>query len=71
MHAKIALIAFLLAVSWPLTAAASDMPRGGRMLHGQSPSLVKADQDTVYLLGGPGSLDGRFESSSGTPNWQG
>jgi hypothetical protein len=30
---------------------------------------AKADGDTVYLLGGPGTTDGRFETSIGLPDW--
>jgi hypothetical protein len=30
-----------------------------------------ARSDTVYLLGGPGRLDGKFEDAAGQPHWQG
>ncbi len=33
--------------------------------------LAKADVDTIYLLGGPDRQDGRFETSSGAPDWHG
>jgi hypothetical protein len=32
---------------------------------------AKADGDTIYLLGGPDAVDGRFETSEGLPSWQG
>jgi len=31
----------------------------------------KADPDTLFLLGGPDRLDGRFEDASGLPAWHG
>jgi len=71
MHAKVFKIALLLAMSWLLVTSASAIPRGGRTLHGQSPYLTKADQDTVYLLGGPDRLDGSFQTTSGIPEWHG
>jgi len=37
----------------------------------QAAGQVKAGADSVYLLGGPGRYDGRFEDASGQPNWQG
>ncbi|MEZ4386635.1 MAG: FlgD immunoglobulin-like domain containing protein [Candidatus Krumholzibacteriia bacterium] len=33
--------------------------------------MSKASGDTIYLIGGPGRLDGRFETAAGTPSWQG
>jgi hypothetical protein len=32
---------------------------------------IPADSDTVYLLGGPDRWDGRFETATGQPDWQG
>ncbi len=31
----------------------------------------KADGDTVYVLGGPGRIDGSFETATGIPEWHG
>jgi hypothetical protein len=31
----------------------------------------RAEADSIYLLGGPGRYDGRFELEDGTPSWQG
>ena len=33
--------------------------------------IVAADSDTVFVFGGPGSLEGRFETADGRPDWQG
>ena len=33
--------------------------------------LAKASGDTIYLLGGPDRLDGRFEDATGQPAWHG
>ncbi|MEN8007600.1 MAG: hypothetical protein ABFS42_11330, partial [Candidatus Krumholzibacteriota bacterium] len=32
---------------------------------------TKALVDTLYIMGGPGSLDGSFETAGGLPDWQG
>jgi len=40
-------------------------------LHGGVVNAAKADGDTVYVLGGPDSLEGKFEDSLGNPNWNG
>ena len=34
-------------------------------------NLAKAAVDTTFLLGGPGSWNGRFETPGGVPDWQG
>ncbi|HOX24918.1 MAG TPA: FlgD immunoglobulin-like domain containing protein [Candidatus Krumholzibacteria bacterium] len=34
-------------------------------------SLSKASGDTIYLMGGPDREDGKFESATGVPSWQG
>jgi hypothetical protein len=41
------------------------LPRAG------SVGGTKADADTIYVLGGPGRLDGRFQDEDGNPDWQG
>jgi hypothetical protein len=33
--------------------------------------FAKAGRDTVYMLGAPGSWDGRFETPAGDPSWWG
>ncbi len=33
--------------------------------------MTKADVDTIYLMGGPERQDGKFETASGLPDWQG
>ncbi len=46
--------------------------RHERMLSGEPVGARKADSDTLYLLGGPGRLDGKFQLANGTtPDWQG
>ena len=44
---------------------------GDLQLLGQVVGTARADADSVYLLGGPGRHDGRFEDATGQPNWQG
>ena len=34
-------------------------------------AAAKADEDTFFLYGGPGSPEGRFENLAGDPDWQG
>jgi len=41
------------------------------MLHGSPVTTSKAVRDTMYLLGGPGSLDGSFEDAGGVADWHG
>ncbi len=48
----------------------SDAVRDLGMLHGGVVG-APAKVDTVYLLGGPGRLDGRFEDAAGQPAWHG
>ena len=33
--------------------------------------MQKMDVDTVFLLGGPGTLEGKFQTTTGIPNWHG
>ncbi len=44
---------------------------GYGMIYGAPANTAKAVGDTTYLLGGPGSFNGRFEDASGNPDWQG
>ncbi len=53
-------------------AQAQDLRYDPRDLHiGALAGAGKAARDTTYLLGGPGRLDGRFETSGGQPDWHG
>ena len=45
--------------------------RYNRIGHGGVVTLGKARADTVYILGGPDRLDGKFQDASGAPDWQG
>jgi len=47
-----------------------DSSRDG-VLHGGSIQTEKATADTVFILGGPDRLDGRFEDGDGNPTWNG
>jgi len=67
-------LVFLIAI--PLIAHAADRPalvRGGdtAVLHGGLGGAAKSEVDTVYILGGPGRWDGKFEDASGQPDWHG
>ncbi len=44
---------------------------GGTLLHGGSAVAATASRDTVYLLGGPNRLDGKFQNAEGVPEWHG
>lgn len=41
------------------------------IIHGGAVSLTRAEVDTMYVLGGPGRFDGRFEDAAGNPDWHG
>lgn len=63
-----------LALVFAVSAVADTMPQKVRgnfgVLHGQAMNNpTKAD--TTYMLGGPGTLTGRFQDAAGQPNWQG
>jgi len=48
------------------------MVRGGYgTQHGQAIGTAKADVDTTYVLGGPDSIEGKFEDEFGNPQWNG
>jgi len=59
--------------------AADNLHRAARplLLHGADEVLhgravtAQARTDTVYLLGGPGRLDGKFQNAAGQPDWHG
>jgi hypothetical protein len=40
-------------------------------LHGQAIGSAKAEGDTTYVLGGPGTIEGKFEDAFGAPQWNG
>lgn len=74
----------LLVAAWALAGAAAAGDIAGQLTEHTAyrssvsnavPAAVvgydKADADTVYLLGGPGRWDGRFENSLGQESWQG
>lgn len=42
-----------------------------RIGHGGVVSQNKARADTVYLIGGPGRDDGKFQDATGAPDWEG
>jgi len=68
---------FCLALVFAFTAVAGSTPelrmaKGPHtMAVGAAQTMNAAKQDTVYFLGGPEALDGKFEDASGTPDWQG
>ncbi len=43
----------------------------GDDLRGRPVGFAKAPPDTSFLLGGPGTIEGRFQTASGTPAWHG
>jgi hypothetical protein len=65
-----------LALVFAVNAAADTLPVRAKgnfgMLHGEAlNSMAKSEGDTIYLLGGPNRLDGKFQDAAGQPNWQG
>jgi len=74
-----ALLAILLLAVAPTVLAADAAGTGGRPLvtrgadvsFGAPVGTAPAARDTVYLIGGPGNLDGSFETAGGAPDWHG
>ena len=72
MFASLALIA-VFAVS-ALAADVNERPqlnRGGSAYTAPTGDFAKASRETLYLIGSPGSFDGRFETPDGDADWQG
>ncbi len=40
-------------------------------IHGAVVGTARTEADTVYIIGGPGRVDGRFEDAAGNPAWNG
>jgi hypothetical protein len=67
-----------LALVFAVSALAGDrvtekvMVKGGYgMLYGGTLNAAKDTGDTTYMIGGPGSYTGKFETAGGSPSWQG
>jgi hypothetical protein len=68
------------AVIAPAATSARDLQQRRPAIDGHGPPLrgrpvasggAAAKADTVYLLGGPGRLDGTFQAANGAPDWHG
>ena len=74
LHLYLAPGTFVLALLFAIGAfAAGDRQvtrDGSGMWHG-APAMRAAKVDTVYLLGGPGRWDGKFQDAAGQPAWHG
>ncbi len=63
---------FVLAGSSPLPDQLTVVDaRYDDILYGNVVDASAVRADTVYLLGGPGTLSGKFQDSGGAPDWQG
>jgi len=70
-------IAFLVSLAQPVHARPYPVENQPQRIEGSTPWVrfpapaAKALVDTLYIMGGPGSWDGSFETPSGQPDWHG